>query len=311
MSRGRKANPALIGAFVLGAAVLAVAAVALLGSGRLFGRRQAFVCFFTGSVEGLNKGAPVKVRGVQIGEVTDMLLRYRNSGEDSLSLTRLPVFIDVDERRLAQLGGRRIVALTRERFEALIKAGLRARLETQSLVTGVLYVGLDFLPDTPIVRVLPVDGPDMEIPTVPTTLEQVFASFQQLMHRIDALDLEGLFVSARGALDGVNQVARSPDLARALAELHDTLASIHRVTAGLESSVQPTMKDIRAALVQAKGSLETLNATLMSIRGLLDPTAPLVVDVSRTLGDVSAAAQSVRILADSLDQKPNSLIMGR
>lgn len=310
MSRGRQANPALIGAFVLGAAALALATVALLGSGRFFAPRQAFVCYFTGSVEGLNRGAPVKFRGVQIGEVTEMLLRYKEERITS-STFRIPVFIELDAKRLRQLGSATAVEMDRERLDEAIKAGLRARLETQSLVTGVLYVGLDFLPDTPVVLVLPPDGPDLEIPTVPTTLEQVFGSFQKVMHRLDTVDLEGLIVSARSAFDGVGQLASSPDVDAALKELRQTLASIHRVTDALEPNVQPTMKDLRAALTQVRGSLDTLNGTLVSVQQLLAPTAPLAVDLSRTLLEVGNAARSVRALADELDRKPNSLIIGR
>jgi len=310
MSRGRKANPALIGAFVLGAVGLTIAAVVLLGSGRFFATRQSFVCYFTGSVDGLNPGAPVKVRGVQVGEVTKLLLRYREPDQE-VSLVRLPVFIEIDEKRLTELGSIRAVGVNREGLEELIKVGLRARLETQSLVTGVLYVGLDFLPDTPIVRVLPTDGPDLEIPTVPTTFEQVFANLEKVMHRVDGLDLEGLVASARGALDGVKDLARSPNVDKAIVELHDTLASIHHVADSLQPNVQPTLKDLRAALAQAKTSLETLNGTLVSLRDVLDPNAPVVVDFTRTLADVGDAARSVRSLADYLDQKPNSLITGR
>ncbi|HXJ33469.1 MAG TPA: MlaD family protein [Candidatus Eisenbacteria bacterium] len=311
MSRGRKANPALIGIFVLGAAILALAAVAILGSGRFFAQRQAFVCFFPGSVEGLNPGAPVKVRGVQIGQVTEMLLRYREQNLDQ-ALVRLPVFIEVDERRLLQLGATRAHAIgTKEGLEELVKLGLRARLETQSLVTGVLYVGLDFFPDTEVVRVLPVDGPDLEIPTVPTTLEKVFASFEKVMRRIDAIDIDALMTSARNALDGVSQLTRSPDLERSIAELHKTLASIRGVTDSLQPQVQPTMKDLRAALAQAKIALEGLDKSLVSVQRLVEPSAPFVVDFSRTLAEVGDAARSIRVLADELDRKPNSLIFGR
>jgi paraquat-inducible protein B len=117
--------------------------------------------------------------------------------------------------------------------------------------------------------------------------------------------------SIRGAFDGVDKFVRSPDLDRAVVELHQTLASIHRVTGALEPQVQPTLKDLRAALVEAKGALETLNGTLVSARGLLEPNAPLVVDIGRTLAEVGDAANSVRMLADDIDRKPNSLIVGR
>ena len=310
MSRGRRANPALIGVFVLGAVVLALVAVALLGSGRFFTKQQPFVCFFTGSVEGLNPGAPVKFRGVQIGQVTQMLLRYKDETTDA-SRSRIPVFVEIDQKRLSQLGATRAIEVSREGLEMLIQTGLRARLETQSLVTGVLYVGLDFLPDTPVVRILPPDGPDLEIPTVPTTFEQVFANLEKVMHRIDAIDLEALVNSARGALDGVNQLVRSPDVEGAVVQLRQTLASFHRVAVALEPNVQPTMKDLRAALSQVKGSLDNLNGTLVSVRSLLDPSAPLVVDLSRTLGEVGDAARSVRVLAEDLDRDPSALITGR
>jgi len=311
MSRGRKANPALIGVFVLGAVVLSVAAVALLGSGRFFAKRQQFVCFFTGSLEGLNPGAPVKFRGVQIGEVTKMLLRHGQPTTD-LHVARLPVFIEIDQKLLVELAASpRVVNMDRETLDEAIKIGLRARLETQSLVTGVLYVGLDFLPDTPAVLMLPPEGPELEIPTVPTTFQQVFANLEKVMHRLDALDLEALVASAKGAFDGVNQLARSPDVSRTVVELHDTLASFHRVTDALGPNVQPTMTDVRASLAQLKVSLESLNGTLVSLRSLLDPSAPLVVDLSSTLNELGDAARSVRALADYLERNPNAIIRGR
>src|SRR5262249_10590810 len=158
---------------------------ALLGSGRFFAKQQQFICFFTGSLEGLNPGAPVKFRGVHIGEVTEMLLRH-GQGTPDLHLARLPVFIEIDQKRLVELGSTPAVNVSGERLDDLIRRGLRARLEPQSRVTGVLYVGLDFLPDTPAVLVLPPEGPELEIPTVPTTLEQVFANLEKVMHRIDA-----------------------------------------------------------------------------------------------------------------------------
>src|SRR5690242_2285027 len=75
MSRGRRANPALIGAFVLGAVVLVGAVVVVWGSGRFFRNTKTFVAYFSGSVNGLNPGAPVKFRGVKIGSVTEIRLR--------------------------------------------------------------------------------------------------------------------------------------------------------------------------------------------------------------------------------------------
>src|SRR5438132_13948244 len=96
---GRKANPAVIGAFVIGGVALAVVAVTVWGSGKLFRRQYPSVCYFPGSVNGLAVGAPVKFRGVQIGEVTDIRLLYAQTR----GAPRIPVFLTIDNERMRGL----------------------------------------------------------------------------------------------------------------------------------------------------------------------------------------------------------------
>src|SRR5438874_13147894 len=132
---GRKANQAIIGAFVLGAVLVAVAGVVVLGSDRFFRHATTFVAYFDGSLEGLDIGAPVTFNGVRIGSVTNVKVVIEADGAS----IRTPVFFDIDGRRLHDVAGGTI------RFEQdageldrLIAHGLRARLELQSLVTGQL-----------------------------------------------------------------------------------------------------------------------------------------------------------------------------
>src|SRR5262245_17503760 len=141
---GKRINPAVVGVFVLGAIGLLVVAIMVWGSGRLFERTFQFVCYFRGSVNGLTVGAPVKFRGVQIGAVTDIRLRYaQERGEP-----RIPVFIKVHPDLVRELGATEAADL--ERYRELLTRGLRARLETQSLLTGVLYVNFDLEPESPL-----------------------------------------------------------------------------------------------------------------------------------------------------------------
>lgn len=306
MSRGRKANPAVIGAFVLGAIVLAVVAVTVFGSGKFFRQTVKLVCYFSGSVNGLNKGAPVKFRGVQIGSVTDILLQF----QQQMDQIRIPVWIEIDQTRVSQLGGN-IVVMDRGRLDELIARGLRAKLETESFVTGVLYVGLDLTPESPEVLVLSKDSGILEIPTLPTTLEQAFQTFSQVMHRVQQLDIEGLVTAIRTAFDGVNQVARSPDLERSLASLSETLASIRRLSQSLEPRIGPVMKDLQLATAQARTSLQSIDATLTQVQSLVDPRAPLAVELTHTIVQLGAAAQSVSNLAEYLDRNPSAILTGR
>jgi paraquat-inducible protein B len=306
MSRGRKANPTLIGAFVLGALALAVVAVTVFGSGRFFRNTVKMVCYFSGSVNGLNKGAAVKVRGVQIGSVSEILLSYEQQEGD----LRIPVWIEIDQTRLGQLGGSGL-DIDQDRLEELIARGLRAKLETESLVTGVLYVGLDFVPGSPIILVLARDSGILEIPTLPTTLEQVFQTFSTVLRRFEKVDLEGLVASARDTFDGVNKVVRSPEVDRAIRSLDEALQSVRKVAHSLEPEVGPAARNLNLAAKQVRSSLEQLDATMTNLQSLVDPQAPLAVKLANSLAELGDMARSVKELADYIDRNPNALLTGR
>ena len=135
-----RVNPAVIGAFVVGAIALLIVAVLVWGGSGLFRTKLEYVVVFDSAVTGLNKGAPVLFRGVKVGEVTDIQLRW--------GTPMIAVYLALEPQALkgtAQAGPARAIE------EAVREDGLRAQLRMQSFVTGVLYVALDFRPGTPIV----------------------------------------------------------------------------------------------------------------------------------------------------------------
>ena len=142
-SMSKQANKTVIGIFVVGAIALVVIAIVLLGSGKFFKQTLRAVCYFEGSVGGLNIGAPVVFRGVKIGSVTDVLLRA-----DSTKLTfTIPVYIEIEPDKFTVVGAR--PKQLGQNLKTFIDRGLRATLEMQSIVTGQMQVGLDFYPDKP------------------------------------------------------------------------------------------------------------------------------------------------------------------
>jgi len=301
----------VVGVFVLGAAALALGAVLVFGSARFFRHEVTLVSYFTGSVNGLVVGSPVKFRGVPIGSVSRIRLGLPGASEADV---RIPVWYTVDLDTISGYQGRRFL-LDRQHLDALIAAGLRAQLQTESFVTGVLFVGLDFFPDSPVVLELTGQPEVLEIPVMPTTIEKAMQTLDRLVKRVEALDLEGLVASARHALDGVDDLARSPKVSAALDGLREALASIHRVTAALEPGVTPTIKGLDATLAQAREVLirvePQLDQTLANAQELLGPDAPLAVGLASTLADLGEAARSVRDLADFLDRHPNAILTGR
>jgi paraquat-inducible protein B len=315
-----KANPAAIGAFVVGAVALAVVAVLVLGSGKLFRRTTRAVCFFTGDVMGLNVGAPVKFKGVDIGSVAEVRLRIAEqtgvpSPEAIKEGIRIPVVIELDNDKVTQEGVAR--GFDRDRIKEFIELGLRARLVSQSLVTGLLLVSLDFNPDIPPVYVLPHDSDLIEIPTMPTSLQQIQAAAQDIVRRLENLDLERLVGAATGALEGIQRVADSPALKTAIDGLPETvtnangaLTSAKDLFARIDAEQGPLLRSIRGTSDRASVALDHAATTLESVTQLIAPSAPLAVDLSTTLREFAMAAHSVRLLADSLDRNPSAIVRG-
>ena len=123
----KPANKALIGGFVVGAIALIVAGILIFGSGRFLGKTYKFVMYFDGSVKGLNVGSSVVFRGVKIGTVTDILLRYDPA---DMSI-KIPVIIEIEPDRVDVIGGPPRERDVERTLGELIERGLKARLQMQ------------------------------------------------------------------------------------------------------------------------------------------------------------------------------------
>jgi paraquat-inducible protein B len=300
----RRANPTWVGAFVLGAVVLAVLAVGLFGSGRLFREAHPFVLYFTGSVNGLDPGAPVKFKGVEVGAVQRIMVRFeRTAGEVSI-----PVYIELDAEKLARAGAQ--VEFTPDAMNAAVEQGLRGRLESQSLVTGLLFVNLDYFPETPAKRVGTGDWPP-EIPTLPTTIEQATQVAKEIVERLGEIDLEALVKSATETLDALRDLAGSQEARSAVASLDETLASLRDLSQSLDRTIGPLGESLRTTAEETQRLEEQLTRTLGAVQQIVQPGSPLTQQLGAALQDVSAAARSVRALADSLERNPGAIVRGR
>jgi paraquat-inducible protein B len=296
----KKTNPALIGGFVVGAIALTVLAIALWGSRALFERKYEYVCYFPGSVLGLNRGAPVKFRGVDIGVVKDIRIQFRQPSEDR----RIPVFVELWGKRLHELGGREPnPAMLRE----LADQGLRARLDSTSFVTGVMYVSLDVIPDSPISYAeMPGPGAIPEIPTLPTEFQEATKAVNQILANLSKADFKGMTDSVAGAMNGVGELAGSDQLHGAVEELQPLLSSAQRLTKTLNVQANKAGEVVD----EVHGAVGALVETLDTTKGAISPQAPLSVDLSMAVTDVDKAAVAVRELADFLRRNPHAIVAG-
>ena len=328
-------NKTMIGAFVLGAVVLAVVAIVLFGSGRFFRETEEWISFFPGSVKGLDVGSPVKFRGVQVGEVKEIIVNF-----DPFELSvNIPVIYEVLPDRFRYIGPRTVVD-DEELHRALVSQGLRAQLEMQSLVTGQLMINLDFFPDRPA-EFFGVENAALskrmqswqEIPTLPTTM-------QQLEKTLAEIDFKKIAEDVRRAMDGIAQLVTSPELQSTVKEINETIIAIKAMVQNVDSKIDPLATRIDETLVEARDgfgdarrvineqagpmlakfrqaaesaqtALDQANTTLKSIENLADEGTQLRFEISAALEEVSAASRSVRVLADFLEQHPDAILRGR
>jgi paraquat-inducible protein B len=314
----RRADARLVGAFVLGAIALAVAAVAVLGSGRLFHKTRPFILVFRGNVNGLRLGAPVKIKGVMIGSVTDIQLRL-NIGLESVASSKgeiqIPVLIGIDESRITQ--GEKNLNIGEDVSRA-VHQGLRAQLAMESFVTGILYIDLDMHPGAPENYAMPRNSTPQEIPTLKTTFEQAQSAAAKIISQLDKIELDRLVATADQTIAAFGDLARSPDIRSALVALNqtasrlgDTAQSIRELTQHVDRQVGPMAASIEKGAHDIDVAVQKAQVALDHIQAGLQPDSPLVYRANQALENVSAAARSLRELGDYLQRNPSAIVRGR
>lgn len=312
----RRANPTLIGAFVLGGALLAVIAVVAFGSGQLFRDTRTFVSFFDGSVSGLDIGAPVRFRGIDVGMVRDVLLDLPNVQREGSDL-RIAVIYDVD-RELVESRGAGVRLDDPLEINTLLELGVRAELATESLVTGRKYIALDLDPENPV-SLEPVSGtPYPEIPTVSTGLERIEEEVYGIIADLGAVRLDSLVNMATLAFGDIGALAASQELSVAIERLPETIERLDATVGDLQallvrvdSSLTPVTDGVRRTTEQAEATMQQLETTLEDIGSVLEPESPIFVQFERAMVDLSGASRALRNLADYLERNPSALVRGR
>ena len=316
----KRVSPTIIGAFVVASFAVLVVALIVVGSGRIFTRPIRFICMFQGNLNGLKIGAPVKVRGVQIGTVAAIELRLLPSQGRILPTIRglrLPVIIDLDRSQLLARGGTG-EALETAGFDKLIKEGFRAQLATESLLTGLLYIDLDVHPNTPLKFVLEPNGPIREIPTVQTDLEQLQERLTKALDKFEKIDFQALVVSITNAANSIKTLTGSPELKATLESLKGTVANLNQaitsarnILNNANSKIGPLVADLQQNSNEADKTMKDTRAALVNLQNTLDPDSPLAVHLNQTLDSLAETARSIGEFTDYLQRNPGALVRGR
>jgi len=342
----RQASPALVGGFVVGAVALILIGVLSFGNSQFLRETHTFVLYFDESLKGLNVGSPVLFKGVKVGRVSALIVRYDAAAQRITT----PVYIEL-ENQIEAIGAESQINHT---IELLVKErGLRAQLSMQSLITGQLAVQLDLHPDTKIRLV----GGEPRYPEIPTIL----STFANLTVSLETLPIQETVAEVRTMVQGINQFIRSEDLKQAVArfnvalddtsqlvrhvdtkvdpfsdqfsgtadETRATLKQIRETVARLEDRIDATLRafekltnnvndrvdplatNLNETLQELRAGVEQAKSTLATLESVVEQDSPLQFRLNAALEELSAAARSVRDLADYLERHPEALIRGK
>ncbi|MBV9674462.1 MAG: MCE family protein [Verrucomicrobia bacterium] len=327
----QKANPTLIGAFVLGAILIAVGVIIFFGSADLFTKKATYVTFFGQSVSGLSVGSNVKFKGVTIGKVTSVLINYLADSKQ----VYIKVYYQVDSNLVVQGTDAEWNLFDPAQHKARLERGLRAKLDFESLISGQLFVGLDYYPNAGPPHLVQDHGERaLQIPAQPSDIDAILGNLTKAIGNLGnidfltlAKDVQSLIVSAREGIDELNLKELGSSLtetSNALKDLFsggqvkDTLTAVHQSFDQLNTTlkkitneIDPLTKNLNPTLAEAKKTMGSLEKATTQLNQILKPSSGLRYQLDSSLSQISSAAASIERLSEFLQRHPNSLIFGR
>ncbi len=320
-----KANPTVIGVFVLGAILIAIGAVFFFGSADLFAKKQTYVSYFAQSVSGLQTGSNVKFKGVNIGKVTRVLLGV---GKDQPVYAK--VFYQIDQTVFDRdFGGTSQFNLFDvEGTKRRVEQGLRVRLDFESLISGQLYMALDFVKDpAPFTY---HDNPSdyaLEIPVQPSDIEAIVSNLTKAISNLGNVDflaiskdLQALILCAKDVIDSLklaevgdslNHLVNGPELKGALTSVKDAFDQMDVTLKKFQSELDPITANLNPTLEEAKKTMAQLEDATHQLDRMLSSNSSFRYQLDSTLSQIGSAADALQRLSEFLERNPNSILFGR
>lgn len=334
-----KANPAVVGAFVVFCGMLTVFMLLFVNSTRWFSKKEEFVSYFPDSVNGLTLGANVKFKGVQIGKVTDIIVNFNNKNSE-FEKAFVPVVMQIDFSKIHDHQNKPLDLSDSNIFKEQLELGLSAKLQYESIVTGMLYVELDYnkkshvrVPENFAIQhnypMIPVADQELkvivgeimdfvseikniDISGMSKNLATTLSLLAQKLEEIDAKKLNDEIVAT---LEGIQESMKiANDVREVLKTVHlklndiDSKALNDEAIALLKKIEKLDMEGFSATAVE---TMKDLQLTMGEFREILKPESSLMYRGRQALDQITKMARVMAELGEFLERNPNALITGK
>lgn len=259
--------------------------------------KRFFLMYFDQNVRGLSTGAPVEIRGIRIGEVVDIKLEVNI---DNIT-ARVAVLVALEPERIDTLiegkGPRAADTQTAateasaENLGRLVDRGLRAQLKVGNLITGQLYIDLDFFPKA-APRAMTQQNGYQVIPTIPAPFEQIAQRVNNILKQVEQMPLAEI----------------GQDLHRAINTLQRTLEAAERMAGDVSQATDGVSQEI---LPELKTALEDFQTTMAGIDQTFGPDSALNYSTRDVMSEMAATIRSLRSLIEYVERNPQAVIFGK
>lgn len=274
-----------------------------------FQERIPYVIEVDGSVRGLAADAPVELRGIRVGSVDRIAL----VPDFASGRAAIRIFIDLEPERFAETLGEAAGEVPEEHYAvtaAAVERGLRAQLRTGNILTGDLFVDLDFYPEAAPAQLETVAGIP-RIPAVPTNLEALTATVSGLLDRLASLPLEEIGARLARTAAEIEALATSPEISAGVADIAAVGGELRQMVAEMGAAIGPLADTVTGTLASVRLTVAQAERTMRQIDQLLGEGSTTRYQVDRVLQELSSAARSIRGFAETLERDPSAVLRGR
>ena len=298
----------LIGIFIVLITAIFIISVGVLGSGSFFTNKVKYIMYFNDSVKGLKKGAKVAFKGVTVGEVHEINIILNQASFEAVN----QVVVQIDRNRLKSYDDRLFDFGygVKKMTQKLIKKGLKAQLQMESIVTGVLMINLDFDNKYPP-NFVDKNGDYIEIPTLPSGLSQITQT-------LNKIPLDHILSKFSKILDNLEKVTSNDAISNIIDNLDKTIKNLENATNEVNSvfkkvdvEILPIMKNLDEMVKEAKETFIELKDVTANLNDMSSDDSKFRYDLEKTMEALTRASKSVETLTDYLNRNPNAVIFGK
>lgn len=304
----RKPSTIKIGVFIFSSVLLIIVSILALSSGNLFSKKADFVVFFNTSLKGLDIGAPVKFNGVRIGTVTDISVAY----DADRKAVYTPVVMQINSSMFNKMSTSNTKITDYQSFyDEQIKNGLAAKLTMDSMVTGKVFIELNYFKKNEVGTVKALSNKYQQMPSVNQDFGEIINNIDAVIQKINTVDFADTFKSLGDAGKSIVSVCSDPNIKEILRSLNVTVGNFNNLVLHADDMIEGISSGLNESFDNFGQAMISVKDTSGVIHDMFDPNSDFRTNLDNLVQQMERAFRTIRVFVDYIERNPNSILTGK